>query len=58
MRVAVEHRHPLLQILFVIFILTLIAFAIEGCPTLAKDKYHENQKATVELYNSGFMVHR
>jgi hypothetical protein len=57
MRVAIENRHPLLQVLFVIFVLTLIAFAIEGCPTLAKEKYHENQKATVEFYNPGFVVH-
>ncbi|MCI0445747.1 hypothetical protein L0152_21350 [bacterium] len=60
MRIAVEHRHrhPLLQILFAIFVLTLIAFAMEGCPTLGKEKYHENQKAAVEFHNSGLVVHR
>jgi hypothetical protein len=58
MRFAAEHPHPLLNILFAIFVLTLIAFAIEGCPTLGKERYHENQKAAVEFYNSGLVVHR
>ncbi len=58
MRIVAEHPHPLLQILFAIFVLTVIAFAMEGCPTLAKERYHENQKATVEFYNSGLMAHR
>jgi hypothetical protein len=58
MRFAVEHPHPFLNILFAIFVLTLIAFAIEGCPTVAKERYHENQKAAVEVYNSGLLVHR
>lgn len=58
MRFAAEHPHSLLNILFAIFVLTLIAFAMEGCPTLGKEKYHENQKAAVEFHNSGLVVHR
>jgi len=57
MRIAAEHPHSFLHILFAIFVLTLIAFAIEGCPTLAKERYHENQKAAVEFYNPGVVVH-
>jgi hypothetical protein len=57
MRLAVEHPHPVLQVLFAVFVLTLIAFAMEGCPTLAKERYHENQKAAGEIYNSGLVVH-
>jgi hypothetical protein len=53
MKLVAQHQHPLLEILFAIFVLTLIAFAIEGCPTLAKERYHENQKAAVEFYNPG-----
>lgn len=57
MKVVAQHQHPLLEILFAIFVLTLIAFAIEGCPTLAREQYHENQKAAVEIYNPGLVVH-
>ena len=57
MKVAAQRQHPLLEILFVIFVLTIIAFAIEGCPTLAKERYHENQKAAVEIYNPGLVFH-
>jgi hypothetical protein len=57
MRFVLEHPHPVLQILFVIFVLTLIAFAIEGCPALGKVKYHENHKAAAQIYNSEIMVH-
>jgi hypothetical protein len=51
MRFVVEHPHPILQILFAIFVLTLVAFALEGCPALGKVKYQENQKAAAEIFN-------
>lgn len=57
MRLVAQHQHPLLEILFAIFVLTLIAFAMEGCPTLAREQYNENQKAAVEIYNPGLVFY-
>lgn len=49
MRLAFVHPHPFLQVLFAVILLTLIAFAMEGCPTLAKERYYENHKTTTQI---------
>jgi hypothetical protein len=52
MKFAIAHPHPFLQVLFAVIVLTLIAFAMEGCPTLAKEKYYENHKTTTQIRHS------
>jgi hypothetical protein len=56
MKFAIAHPHPFLQVLFTVFVLTLIAFAMEGCPTLAKEKYCGNHKTTTQIPYSQFVA--
>ena len=56
MRYAVEKPHLFLQILFALLVITLLAFAISGCPVLGKEqKLFQEKKAVGQLYS--FTIH-